>query len=175
MGESKIIVCEFEQVHGIISLRRSKALQNVNNENLLVAWEVGAFVSARLKDAAWGSKTITQLSEYLRAQDPTLRGYSRRNIYNMVALYESYSSQEFLQCVDKLGFNEFMLPMSRQLQSDKFIQIASKQIVQFQTAQFPVFLASTTLTNHFEILNSCKTIEERVFYVLYSYKERLNI
>jgi len=32
----------------------------------------------------------------------------------------------------------------------------------------------TTLTNHFEILNAGKTIEEYVFYVLYSHKERLN-
>lgn len=57
---------EFQQVQGIISLHRSKALQTVNNENLLTAWEVGAFVSARLRDSAWGSKTVKQLSEYLR-------------------------------------------------------------------------------------------------------------
>ena len=87
---------EFQQIHGIISVRRSRALQTVNNENLLAAWEVGAFVSARLKNSAWGSKTVTQLSEYLRAQDPTLRGYSRRSIYKMVAFYETYSSAEFI-------------------------------------------------------------------------------
>jgi hypothetical protein len=65
------VTTEFQQVQGIISLRRSKALQTVNNENLFTAWEVGAFVSARLKNSAWGSKTVMQLSEYLRAQDPT--------------------------------------------------------------------------------------------------------
>ena len=64
---------EFQQVQGIISLHRSRALQTVNNENLLTAWEIGAFVSARLKNSAWGSKTVMQLSEYLRTQDPTLR------------------------------------------------------------------------------------------------------
>lgn len=41
-------------------------------------------------------------------------------------------------------------------------------------AQFPNLLDLTTLTNHFEILNTCKTAQERIFYVLYSYKERLN-
>jgi predicted nuclease of restriction endonuclease-like (RecB) superfamily len=46
--------------------------------------------------------------------------------------------------------------------------------VQFQTAQFPIFLNITTLSNHFEILNACKTLEERIFYVLYAHKERLN-
>ena len=47
---------EFQQVQEIISLHRSQALQTVNNENLLAAWEIGAFVSDRLKNSTWGSK-----------------------------------------------------------------------------------------------------------------------
>ncbi|GHV67375.1 hypothetical protein FACS1894199_12740 [Bacteroidia bacterium] len=62
-----------------------------------------------------------------------------------------------------------------QIGSASIIQPMVGQIVQFQTAQFPKFLNITTLTNHFEIINACKTMEERIFYVLYSYKERLNI
>ena len=46
--------------------------------------------------------------------------------------------------------------------------------MQAVSAQLPNFLNLTTLSNHFEILNVCKTIEERIFYVLYSHKERLN-
>ena len=105
---NSIEATDFQQVQGIISLHRSKALQTVNNENLLAAWEVGAFVSDRLKNSAWGSKTVMQLSEYLRAQDPTLRGYSRSNIYNMVLLYDSYSSLQFVEYQDKLKLNEFV-------------------------------------------------------------------
>jgi len=45
---TKVETAEFQQVQGIISLHRSHALQTVNNENLLAAWEIGAFVSARL-------------------------------------------------------------------------------------------------------------------------------
>ena len=52
------ITKKFQQIEKIISLRRSQALQTVNNENLLAAWKVGAFVSARLKKSAWGSKTV---------------------------------------------------------------------------------------------------------------------
>jgi hypothetical protein len=81
---SNIITKEFQQIQGIISLHRSKALQAVNSENLHTAWEIGAFVSERLKNSIWGSKTVKQLSEYLRTQDPTLRGYSSRNIYNYI-------------------------------------------------------------------------------------------
>ena len=175
---SNITTNEFQQVQGIISLRRSKALQAVNNENLLTAWEVGAFVSARLKSSAWGSKTVMQLSEYLRAQDPTLRGYSRRNIYNMVAFYETYSSIQFAEYQNKL--NGFVQTKTAQIENTETVlpsvgQSTQKQIVQSVTAQFPNFLNLTTLTNHFEILNVCKTLEEQIFYVLYAYKERLSL
>ncbi|GHV10132.1 hypothetical protein FACS1894162_2770 [Bacteroidia bacterium] len=187
MDTNNLAIQEFQQVHGIISLRRSRALQSVNNENLLAAWEVGAFVSARLKNAAWGSKTVMQLSEYLHSQDPTLRGYSRRNIYNMVSFYETYSSVQFIEYQDKFKLSKFVQPETAQIEDVEIVQpLAAQiervsiiqpmvgQIVPFEMAQFPNFLNLTTLTNHFTILDSCKTIEERIFYVLYSYKERLN-
>jgi len=175
---NNITTTEFQQVQGIISLHRSKALQTVNNENLLTAWEVGAFVSARLENSAWGSKTVKQLSEYLRTQDPTLRGYSSRNIYNMVAFYEAYSSIQFVEYQEKLKLNEFVQTKTAQIEGtdvkQSIIQPATELIVQALPAQFPNFLNLTTLSNHFEILNACKTIEERIFYILYAHKEQLN-
>ena len=171
---SNIATEEFQQVQGIISLHRLKALQTVNNENLHTAWEIGAFVSARLKNSTWGSKTVMQLSEYLKAQDPTLRGYSRRNIYNMVAFYETYSSFQFVEYQDKLKLNEFVQVVPAQIESAKIAQPMAGLIVQAVSAQFPTFLNLTTLSNHFEILNACKTIEEHIFYILYAYKEKLN-
>jgi predicted nuclease of restriction endonuclease-like (RecB) superfamily len=165
---------EFQQVQGIISLHRSQALQTVNKENLLTAWEVGAFVSDRLKNSVWGSKTVMQLSEYLKVQDPTLKGYSSRNIYNMVAFYEAYSSIQFIEFQEKFKLNEFLQPTAAKIESSKIIQPMAGLIVQALPAQIPSFLELTTLSNHFEILNACKTIEERIFYILYAYKEKLN-
>jgi len=167
---------EFQQVQGIISLHRLRASQTVNNENLRAAWEVGAFVSARLKNSAWGSKTVMQLSEYLRAQDPSLRGYSRSNIYNMVSLYDTYSSVQFAEYQENLKLDKFMPSMTAQIIVQPVAgQLQSQnEIVQPVAAQFPNFLNLTTLTNHFEILDACKAVEERIFYVLYSHKERLN-
>jgi len=67
-------------------------------------------------------------------------------------------------------------PMARQLQRQpEIVSAVPRQIVQSMTAQLPNFLTLTTLTNHFEILDACKTLEERIFYVLYAYKERLTL
>ncbi len=165
---------EFQTVHSIISVHRSQALQAVNNQNLLTAWEVGAFVSVRLKNTAWGSKTVTQLSEYLRTQDPSLRGYSRSNIYNMVLFFDTYSSSQFIEYETKLKLIEFVQPVAGQLENQGNIIPQTLEIVPPKTVQFPVFLNLTTLSNHFEILNACSTMEERIFYILFAHKERLN-
>ncbi len=140
---------EFQQVQGIISLHRSRALQTVNNENLLMAWEVGAFVSTRLKNSVWGSKTVKQLSEYLRMQDPTLRGYSSRNIYNMVAFYEAYSSTQFIEYQKSFKLNEFVQLKKTQAENKVKPTTSTELIVQTASAQFPNFLELTTLSNHF--------------------------
>jgi predicted nuclease of restriction endonuclease-like (RecB) superfamily len=92
----------------------------------------------------------------------------------MVAFYEAYSSFQFVEFQEKLNLNEFVQPLAAQIESAKIIQPTAELIVQPLAAQLPNFLNLTTLTNHFEILNACKTIEERIFYVLYSHKERLN-
>ena len=75
----------------------------------------------------------------------------------MVAFYEAYSSIQFIEYQEKLNLNEFVLPMAAKIENIEVkqseIRAPSAQIVQFQTAQFPIFLNMTTLTNHFEILN----------------------
>ena len=65
---------QFEEIRSLITLHRAKALQNVNEESLLMSWQIGQIVSHRLKANEWGSKVVTQLSEYLRVKDPSLKG-----------------------------------------------------------------------------------------------------
>lgn len=134
----------FEQVHSIINLHRSRALQVVNNESLFICWTVGQYVSEKLKTSDYGSKVVTQLSEYLRTKDPSLRGYSRRNIYNMVAFFESYSSAQFLQLLSSSQRNiEFVQIETAQSypadhQTDAIMQTNSAQLV--SELKIPKFL-----------------------------------
>ena len=105
---------DFAQIKNIIEFHRSRASKTVNEESLMMSWRIGQYISEKLRSNEWGAKVVMQLSEYLRSQNPDLKGYSRRNIYNMVAFYEAYSSSEFISVQQRYGFDE---------------------IVQFQTAQ----------------------------------------
>ena len=156
---------QFEEIRGIITMHRERALRSVNEESLLMSWTVGRIVSSRLKSNEWGSKVVTQLSEYLRTKDPTLKGYSRRNIYNMVMFFEEYSSEAFNERLQSLPLPDFV--------QNETAQMNKNAIVQTPSAQLPSILLLTTFSNHLEILNRCKYQDQRIFYILYAYRERL--
>lgn len=167
---------QFEEIRQIITIHQSKALQEVNLEDLLMRWEIGQYVSTRLKTQEWGSKVVTQLSEFLSSGECSLRGYSRRNLYNMVEFYDTYSSESFRLALGKYGKMEFVQMPSAQNEPSEFS--ALKEIVQIPSAllqtEMPKLLGLTTFSNHLEIINRCKSAEEMLFYILYAHHERLN-
>ena len=168
----------FEEVRSIITLHRTSAARGVNTEFILMNWEVGAYISARLKSNEWGSKVVSELSEYLRVQDPTLKGYSRRNLYNMVAFYEAYSDPNFLKIGENLLGDKIKKISNSQIVQKSSAQIhrGVPQIVQNSSAQLPTppqIIFFTIFSNHMEIINRCRTNEERLFYILYAFKENL--
>ena len=175
MENNKIAISmeqQFGEIIDIILQHKSRASRAVNNELLFTAWHVGSYVSAKLKSEEWGSKVVTQLSEYIRSQRPDLKGYSRRSIYNMVMFYDEYSSETFYATVEKYLNSEFVQPRTAQIEAAQPTQELTV-IVQPETAQMPKILELTTLTNHIEILCRCKSNEERMFYILYANKEHL--
>ena len=101
-------------------------------------------MSHKLKSEEWGSKVVTQLSEFIRSHYPDIKGYSRSSIYNMVMVYDEYSSDSFLAVVKKY------MP---------------SQIVQMPFGQMPDVLKLSSLSNHYEILSRCRNNEERLFYI----------
>lgn len=172
---------QFAEVIDIIQQHKSNASQVVNNEILLTAWYVGKYVSEKLKTEEWGSKVVSQLSEYIRSNHPEIKGFSRSSIYNMVMLYDEYSSKSFKTAVEKYLGSQFVQPLAAQTgdnvseSSYKIMKpTMNKQIVQMTSGQFPNILFLTTLSNHYDILCRCKSFEERLFYILYAHKERLS-
>ena len=183
MENNKIIISmeqQFGEVIDIILQHKSRASRAVNNELLFTAWHVGSYVSAKLKSEEWGSKVVTQLSEYIRSRRPDIKGYSRRSIYNMVMFYDEYSSESFSATVEKYLNSEFVQPKTAQIEASLpkqweavIVQPRTAQFVPTASVQMPKILELTTLTNHMEILCRCKSNEERMFYILYANKEHL--
>ncbi len=173
---------DFAQIIQIIEQNRSQAIQVINHASVLTAWQVGAYVSDKIKNAAWGSKVVQQLAEYIHTQNPTLKGWSKRTIYKMVQFYETYTSAAFMDLSEKFKHHkqfvpfetaQFVSPEMTQIVSTPLIQTDSTQFVPLKMAQLPSLLMHTGWTNHQIILQRCSSPEEYVFYILYAEYQKL--
>lgn len=162
---------QFSYVDSIINRHRTSAIATLNMESLLTAWEVGQFISERLKSAQWGSKVVSDLADYLKRQNPKRRGFGKRHLYNMVKLYETYNENDFRLLAGQLKLNDFVqLPIAQIEKVENSAEIVQLPIAQLDVSveSMPNVLIVTTFTNHIEILNRCRTNEERIFYMLYA-------
>lgn len=185
---------EFETIYDIIANHKRRAMNVMHNESLLMLWEVGAFVSDRLKRAVWGDGVVRMLADYIRTRNPQAKGWSYRTIYKMVQFYETYSSVEFTQTVNRYGMQNYLAGTEQKKLSskngeivpirltqrgeDKIVPIELAQlndnvIMPFEMAQIPNVLFATGWSNHQLIMGRCKTNEQRLFYMLYAGREQL--
>lgn len=74
-----------------------KAVIAVNQQMLLLYWEIGNIISQRQANKGFGSKVVEQLSKDLKKTFPNMKGFSRRNLLYMRQFAEAYSKNEFVQ------------------------------------------------------------------------------
>lgn len=144
---------DFQEVYRLIVSHRKRAAAAVDNEMLLMIWKVGGYVSLKLKTSAWGDGVVRQLSDYIRTQDPTSRGWSYRTIYKMVQFYDAYSRKEFAELVANMKMSEFARPRIVHTEGSSIVpiemaQIDNPEIVPIELAQIPKVLFATGWSNH---------------------------
>ena len=84
----------FDEVLALIQGARQQALKAVNTQLIELYWQVGAYISRKLERAEWGDSVVAQLAEHLTLTQPTLRGFTRSNLFRMRQFYEVYRDQE---------------------------------------------------------------------------------
>ena len=172
---------EFDTICGIISAHKKRAMYAVHNESLNMLWEVGAYVSDRLKKAIWGDGVVRMLAEYIHTRSPKAKGWSYSTIYRMVKFYDTYSSESFIQTVNHYGMQNYLsISKSKNLTSSEgtivsieSTQISMNEFVSIRLTQIPNVLFATGWSNHQLIMRQCKTNEQRLFYMLYAGREQL--
>jgi len=69
-----------------------KAAVKVNQELLLLYWDLGERIVAKQAEANWGDGFLEQLSKDLKSEFPGMKGFSRRNLNDMRRWYLCWSS-----------------------------------------------------------------------------------
>ena len=159
---------QFAFVNSLIERYRSSAIAMVNTMALQMYWEIGQYISLQLKSSRWGTKVVGDLADYLKRQNPRRRGLSKRNLYNMVKFYDVYSRSIFIDRISQLNINEIVQLPTAQFQDTTIVQLPTAQIETTSNKPIPALLTITTFTNHVEIMNRCRSDEERIFYILYA-------
>jgi predicted nuclease of restriction endonuclease-like (RecB) superfamily len=163
----------FEQVRRLIRQGQGKALQAAYTVQLSVYWQVGAYVYHRLEAGEWGDKVVDQLAAWLKEKEPALKAFDRRSLYRMKEFYLTWHKLDWdalkKDGTVKLGTATPQLENTNN-QSDTFVVSVTPQFI-----NFPNILSSLTWTQHIDILGRTQNLEEKVFYLLLSNKEKYTV
>ncbi len=91
---------EFEQVAILIEEARNRAFHKVNEELVLLYFQVGGIVSAKVAEGLWGDNTVEELASYIESKYPGLKGFNRRGLYRMKQFFETYSDSKFVSTLE---------------------------------------------------------------------------
>lgn len=92
----KSYVTIIEDIKNQIRNAQHKAILNANKEMLILYWNIGKIIN---EHSEWGNKFLNNLSSEILNEFPTSKGFSVRNLQNMVKFYREYPEIEIVQTV----------------------------------------------------------------------------
>lgn len=147
---------------------RYMAARLVNREQLVLYYRTGKSLSEKVSAKKWGARVLAKIAEDLQQQLPGLKGFSHSNMKNMRQFYEDYNTTTFGQLLTgqmdissgSLEAKATDLPIG-QLPT---VQLDGR-IVEVSVHEFQQMFMGVSFTHHMILLNKCKRLDERYFYI----------
>jgi len=176
---------EFVKIVHLIQEARNRAYSKVNEELVLLYFNVGQIVSAKVSNGFWGEGSVDELANFITSKLPELSGFNRRGLYRMKQFYETYSDTEFITTLSDQLEHYFILNTAITKVSAVPAQIKKQKTVQKVSAlgtqlshldllnnQFVAkVLTKVSWTNHRLILSKSKNAEEKFYYLIKAIEE----
>ncbi len=80
----------FTDIIQLIKQSQTNAIRAVNAELINLYWNIGEQISKRLEKSEWGDSVVTELANFIQQNEPSIKGFSDKNIWRMKQFYESY-------------------------------------------------------------------------------------
>ena len=104
----------FEEIIAIIDGAKENAFRAVNRELITMYWEIGRFISEKVKTDKWGKSVVADFSVYVQSRFIGIQGFSASNIWRMKQFYETYRDNEKIApLVREIGWTQNLIIMSR--------------------------------------------------------------
>ena len=85
---------EFKEIISIIQNHRQNAYRKINEELVMMYYEIGQYLSKKVNAGEYGEGVISKIANKIKEQYPTLNGFSKRNLYLMIQFYEIYKDNQ---------------------------------------------------------------------------------
>ena len=73
-----------------IKISQQKAFSAINQEMIVLYFNIGSAIEQRQNELGWGAKVIDKLSQDILHEFPNMSGFSSRNLKRMVRFYREY-------------------------------------------------------------------------------------
>ena len=87
---------DFAHILRRIQSARAQVFQQANTALMDLYWQIGRTLSERVRQQTWGKGVVSQLAQYIVATDPSIKGFSDKNLWRMKQFYETYQEDEKL-------------------------------------------------------------------------------
>jgi predicted nuclease of restriction endonuclease-like (RecB) superfamily len=171
-----------QQIKSAILQSQARAVQMINQEQLSLYYGIGRYVSQHSRKGYWGTGAIGRISKQLQAELPGLKGFSEENIKLMRRFYEAWKDIEVksvVQPTENTNFNTQessanSVVKTTELQTFDSEAETIRQLQLTNDTDFPItaFL-NISFTHHVTIFRYAKDYDERKFYILLAYQNRL--
>jgi len=80
----------FNEILFLIKQSRFNALKVVNSELISLYWNIGEYICKKLELSEWGESVVKELANHIQKNEPSIRGFSDKNLWRMKQFYETY-------------------------------------------------------------------------------------
>ena len=104
----------FGEIVSIIETARENAFRAVNRELIAMYWDVGKYISEKVKESEWGKSTVKEFADFIQINYPSIKGFSASNVWRMRQFYEIYADDEKLApLVREISWTHNLMIMAR--------------------------------------------------------------
>ncbi len=109
----------FEEIRTLILIAKEKTSKVINKNLIELYWNIGKYISEKVNQEKWGNGTVEKLSNFLKINEPSSKGFSSQNLWRMKQFYETYYQNKKLSpLVREIGWTNNMIIIS-QTKSDE--------------------------------------------------------
>ena len=120
----KDIEADFNEILLIIEKAKENAFRAVNHELISMYWEIGKYISEKVKTNTWGKSVVENFSTFVQSKYLGIKGFSAQNIWRMKQFYEIYNENEKLSTLSReISWSNNVLIINCTCPIKKFLKI----------------------------------------------------